>query len=111
MNFHVGGTSRIEMTVSGSRIETHPRPIPSARAAKEGVDSHHCGKVDRLRHRKSAKPMPLCGGSIGEDSKLTRRVVEACKFQSCIQCRFLIGLGFKCSGIASFKAFSDRFSA
>ena len=31
------GTSRMAATRAGSRIDTHPRPIPSARAASQSV--------------------------------------------------------------------------
>jgi len=37
MNFQSEGTSRMAATAAGSRIDTHPMPMPSARAASQIV--------------------------------------------------------------------------
>ena len=72
-----GGTSRIAAIAAGSRIDTQPMPIPSARAASHSVwtamtaeNSAVSGIVSR------PSPAPWLRRRVAENGEVARRGVE-----------------------------------
>src|SRR5215467_374478 len=69
MNRHGRGTSRMSFITRGSRIDTQPIPMPSARAAS------HIMVI-------AATAVSDLGGGVGEYRELTRRLVETGKLEA-----------------------------
>ena len=83
MKLQVDGTSRMEVTISGSRIETHPRPMPSARAASQTVWTAMTAEYSIVSGMSEPPEfMALDRGAIGVDGELARSLIKAGELQT-----------------------------